>query len=678
MGGQRGGMRNELGRFPEVCKKSLQAMAADLSPSIPASFYRANTIESLRSWTPRALEAAGRLVHPLMASPGDAHFRPVSWQRALEAAASAFRGASADASFFYASGRSSNEAGFLLQLFARERGTNNVNNCSYYCHQASGAGLKAAIGTGTATVDAEDVEHADCFLLIGGNPASNHPRLMSALRRVRRRGGSVIVVNPAKERGLVAFRIPSSVSSMTGDPTIASHYVMPHIGGDIAVLTGMAKRLVDTDAVDQAFLAAHATGGDALLDHVARTSWAEVEAASGVPRAELEAAADAYAKAERAVFGWTMGITHHRHGTENVQWIVNLALLRGMVGRPGAGLLPIRGHSNVQGMGTIGVTPRVADAVVARLAERRVVSPPEPGLDTMACMEAAHAGTLRVGLALGGNLYGSNPDAAFASAALSELDTMIYLSTTLNTGHVHGTGKHTIILPVLARDEEPMPTTQESMFNYVRLSDGGAARHEGPRSEIHVVAGLAGRVNGEAALPWRRLRDPDAVRALIADTVPSLEPLRDIGRTKAEFTIPGRHLTAPRFLLPEGKARLFAHPIPAGPPLGERELRLMTVRSEGQFNTVVYEEEDPYRGQDRRDVLLLNPADMTRLDLAPDDRVRVRSETGHKIVLARPFDVRAGNAIMYYPEANDLVPRHVDPVSRTPAFKHVRVTVERA
>lgn len=677
MGGQKGGMRNEAGHWPEVCKKSLQAMVADMQGALSPDFFRTLSLAQLRGLTPRELEWSGRLTQPLYAGPSDTHFRAMSWDEAIARLADQLRHTPPNQNFFYASGRSSNEAGFLLQLFARLYGTNYVNNCSYYCHQASGVGLGRALGTGTATVTLEDVENADLFVLIGGNPASNHPRLLRTLMTIRRRGGQVVVVNPAKEVGLVNFRVPSDIRSLLFGSKIASLYVQPHIGGDIALLTGVAKLLLERRQTDATFIAEATDGFEVFRDAVESTSWSDIERGSGVDRATIERFADAYAAARHAVFGWTMGITHHTHGVANVRMIVNLALMRGMVGRPNAGLLPIRGHSNVQGMGSVGVTPNLKQAILDRLESLlKVKLPTQPGLDTMACMRAAEAGQMTSAMCLGGNLFGSNPDAQFAERALGRLDLITYLSTTLNTGHVRGRAKETLILPVCARDEEG-PTTQESMFNYVRLSDGGPRRHEGPRSEVAVIAELGQRVLGDSSpVDWRSMHECLNIRQIIAKAVPGFEPLESIDRTKAEFQIAGRTFHAPRFPTPSGKAQFATVPIPelVG---GPSEFRLMTVRSEGQFNTVVYEEEDIYRGQERRDVILMNPADIARLGARPDDPVTVRSAVGvMRNIRLREYDITPGNAAMYFPEANVLVPNTTDPDSKTPAFKAVAVTIE--
>jgi molybdopterin-dependent oxidoreductase alpha subunit len=681
MGGQAGGMVNELGHFPEVCKKSLQAMVADMQAGIQPDFWSKYTIAQLQTLSPRELESCGRISQPVMHVRGEQHYRPIGWGEAYRRIAAKLKSVAPDETFWYFSGRSSNEAGFLLQLFARVYGTNNVNNCSFYCHQASGVGLNSSLGTSTATIRLEDLEHADLIFVIGGNPASNHPRLMTMLKQVRRRGGEVIVINPVIETGMVNFRVPSDVRSLLFGTKIASMYVQPHIGGDLALLSGIAKRIVEMRAHDEPFLQQHCTGWPEFSTHLENLSWDEIVTKSGVSRVEIDALAERYAQAKNVVFSWTMGITHHAHGVENVEEIANLAMLRGMVGRPHAGLLPIRGHSNVQGIGSMGVTPKLKDILFERLQNHfHVKLPTTSGLDTMACLEGAEAGRLKFAFCLGGNLYGSNPDAVYAGQAMSKLDTLVYLNTTLNTGHAHGLAAETIVLPVQARDEESQATTQESMFNYVRLSDGGPRRHANTKSEIEIISHLAHSVLGEGGpIDWKGMENTSRIREAIARIVPGFEQIADIDRTKQEFQIPGRTFHEPKFPTADGRAQLRIHQLPDLPcgndSSNSRQLRLMTVRSEGQFNTVVYEEYDLYRGIDRRDVVLLHPDDVTRLGLEAEQLVTVRSDTGQlPNILVRPFEkIRAGNALMYYPEANVLVSRRLDPRSKTPAFKGIPV-----
>jgi molybdopterin-dependent oxidoreductase alpha subunit len=399
-------------------------------------------------------------------------------------------------------------------------------------------------------------------------------------------------------------------------------------------------------------------------------------AACGVAQADAEAAVDLLVGARRGILAWAMGVTQHAHGVDNVQAIVNLALARGWVGRPGTGLLPIRGHSNVQGVGSVGVAPALKTEFARRLSELYGVSvPATPGLHTLASVEAAAEGRIDAALLLGGNLFSATPDRAWAGAALRRIGTTIYVSTKLNESHVHGRGRTHLVLPALARDEERQCTTQESMFNYVRLSDGGAAAaSDEMRSEVEIVAALAASVLPPGPLEWGALTDHAAIRSAIARVVPGYEALADIDRTRAEFQVAGRTVHAPRFATSDGRARMRPTP-PSDFAPGPGELRLMTLRSEGQFNTVVYEDEDLYRGNERRDVVMMSAADADRLGLVRDALVRVESAVGAMEVRVRIAPLPPGNLAMYYPEANVLIPRTIDPRSGTPAFKSTTARV---
>ncbi len=658
MGGQKGGMVNESGHRFEVCKKSIQAMAADMQGSVPATFFSSFSVQQMKAMTPYELEHAGRLVEPMFLAEGASHYEPIPWEAAYQKIAKKMRRISPTEAFFYFSGRSSNEAAFLLQKFARQWGTPHINNCSYYCHQASGVGLKSVTGSGTATLVLDDLDTCDFFMILGANPSSNHPRLLKNLVEIRRRGGKVIVVNPVKELGLTRFRVPSDWRSLLLGSSIASEYVQPHIGGDLAFLMGVAKGVLELGKEDLSFLENHTQGFDDFKKSVEQSSWEILEAHSGVPVLQIRKVALQYAQSENAVFSWAMGITHHAHGVNNVRAIGNLALLRGMVGKKGAGLLPLRGHSNVQGIGSVGVVPG------------------EGGLDTLGCMEKAAAREMRLAWCLGGNLYASNPESAWATKALGKVDLMLQVSTTLNTGHAWGVGKETLILPAKVRDEDGQSTTQESMFNYVRVSSGGLPRHQGPRSEVDLVCDLANVVFPEE--DWDPYRSHDLIRKEIAQEVSGYASVYEKAKKKEEFSISGRTFHQPKFSLPSGRAQMHAIPLPKeNGEIGKSpSLRLMSVRSEGQFNTVVYEEADLYRGQERRDVLLMNADDMSCENLKENQRVTVKSEVSQlENILVRAYDIRQGNALMYYPEANALYPRSVDPESQTPAFKNVAIQI---
>jgi molybdopterin-dependent oxidoreductase alpha subunit len=670
MGGQGGGMRNEHGHFPEVCKKSLQAQAADMQPPISEHFFAEHPIAELEGWSGRALEAAGRLGFPVLWRDGATHFRPIPWTDAYALAAAGLRAAPPARTFFYSSGRSSNEAAFLLQCFARVFGTNNVNNCSYYCHQASSVALQRAIGSGTATVTLDDLQHADLAVVIGANPASNHPRLITQLVNLRRHGGKVIVINPLREVGLLRFRLPSDWHSMLFGSHVSDLYLQPHIGADIALLKLLLKGVVEGGHLDRDFIGAHVEGWDTVEADIRAASREALLAGCGVPASDVDAAVEMLIASRGTIFAWAMGITQHASGVDNVLAIVNLALSRGMVGKGGAGLLPIRGHSNVQGVGSVGVSPALKAEFAARLQQLYGIELPSvPGLHTLASVEAAGRGDIDCALLLGGNLFAATPDRTWTAQALQRIGTTVYISTKLNEGHVHGRGRTCLILPALARDEERQCTTQESMFNFVRLSSGGAAAaSEEMRPEVEIIATLAGMVLPPGPVDFARLHDHGAIRAAIAAVVPGYEAIGAIDRTKVEFHVAGRTRHTPEFGTPSRKAHACVTPVPDF-PLADGEFRLMTLRSEGQFNTVVYEDEDIYRGNERRDVVMMNEEDARALGLRRDQRVAVENQTGRMEVLVRFAGLPRGNLAMYYPEANVLIPRQVDPASGTPVFK---------
>lgn len=675
MGGQKGGMTNELGEFPSVCNKSVQAQSTDIQPGIPeAQFLR--PISDLAQLSGREMEKLGRLNTPLFKAAGSDRYEPVNWDFAIAHAAAQLKVTSPSRAFFYSSGRSSNEAGFVFQLLARAWGTNNVNNCSYYCHQATSEGLATTIGKGTATVELEDLTGADLIFVIGANPSSNHPRFLHMLKHCRDRGGDVIVINPAKEPGLVKFAVPKSPGSMlSGGTEIASDYLQPRIGSDIAVFKGLAKAVLAMGAEDKAFITRYGAGFAAFSADLDTLGWAEIEAASGLARSEIERIATRYANRQNVVFAWGMGMTHHVHGTANVEAIANLALLRGMIGKRYAGLLPLRGHSNVQGIGTIGVKPIVSEQVFAAMEKAfGITLPRDKGFDTMAGLKAAEAGDVDAAVIMGGNLWGATPDTEFATRAMGAIGFKLFLTTTLNRGHVHGLGEgEVIVLPVTARDEEWSPTTQESMFNFVRLSDGGIKRLDNVRPETVILTDVAAQLLPESPIDFAAFKQHAKVRAAIAKIVPGLEGLADIDVAKREFHIRNRVMHTPEFGTADGKAHFVVTPLPTA----STGLTVATVRSEGQFNTIIYEEHDSYRLKAGRDAVFLNRDDMAAFGLSEGERFTLASDTGRMTGRATAFDLPRGSALAYYPEANVLCGTAVDPRSKTPAFKSVPVWVER-
>jgi molybdopterin-dependent oxidoreductase alpha subunit len=677
MGGQLGGMKNEKNEFPEFCKKSIQAQISDLQAGIEESLFQQKSLAELRQLSPKELDQLGRLAFPLIKEKGSEYFKKLDWDTCLNKIIAQLKKVAKDRSFFYASGRSSNEAAFVLQLFVRLWGTNNINNCSYYCHQASGVGMANVIGTGTATVDLKSLAKADVIFLIGANPSSNHPRFLKELIQCRRRGGKVIIVNPAKENGLVKFAIPSDIKSMLdGGSVVSDIYIQPHIGGDIALLTGIAKWVIENSYCDMEFLEEHTEGFAEWSKSVITCSWGELVEQSGVEYTQIQTIAKIYASADKTVFAWAMGLTHQLFGVENVETIANLALLRGMIAKEGAGLLPLRGHSNVQGIGSMGVTPVLKEAIFKNIEEKLGVRlPTKPGLDTMACIQEAFKGNMDFAFLLGGNLYASNPDTKRAAEALTKIPFQVHLNTTLNQGHLLETEGEVILLPVRTRDEEQEYTTQESMFNFVRMSDGGKPRIPNAKSEMDIITTLAQDIIPTEIMDFRPFQKSDEVRMAIAQVIPGFAKIEELAKSKTEFHIAGRLLKDKTFPTKTGKATFARFFLPENHAV-EKQFKLMSIRSEGQYNSIIYEEQDLYRGQKSRNVVLMHPKDISENGYQEGDRVTLKSSVGELAnLILKPFDIRRGNVMTYYPEANVLIPQGVDQRSRTPSFKNVAVHI---
>ncbi len=679
MGGQRGGMVNELNEHPSVCNKSIQAQSTDIQPAIPDALFE-HTLEDFKQLSPYELEHLGRLGQPIYKAPADSGYRVVSWDWAIQHIAQRFSAIDPQRSFFYSSGRSSNEAGFVLQLLARLYGTNNISNCSYYCHQATGEGLASTLGTGTATVELSDIENCDLFFLIGANPSSNHPRLLHKLKALRDRGGEVVVINPAKEPGLVKFALPKSMRSMLkGGDWIASEYLQPHIGTDLLLLKGLAKAVLELGAEDKAFVQQYTEGYQEFIEDVQQLSWEQISTQCGIDVPRIRQIAQRYAAANKVIFAWGMGVTQHLQGVATVEYIANLALMRGMVGRVGAGLLPLRGHSNVQGIGSMGVKPVLPEQVFAQIEREFGVELPQgKGLDTLAALQQAEAGEMEAALMLGGNLYAATPDSRFAQQALAAIDFKVFLTTTLNQGHLFGAEQgESMVLPVTARDEEWQPTTQESMFNYVRMSDGGIRRLDNVRPESNILCAIASQLLPDSPIDFDQYKSHHKIRQAIANTIPGMEQIADIDAAKREFHVARRVLHQPRFNRPNQKAAFQTRVTPPEKANVHYPLRLMTVRSEGQYNSIIYEQRDSYRGAADRWSVLMSPEQMQQQGLQAGDKVNLVSATGRMDkVTVYGFDLPQGNLMAYYPEANILVSQQVDSRSRTPAFKSVAVYIE--
>ena len=693
-GGQKGGFRDELGEPLQRCLKSVEAISAELQPAVPAEVFAGRTLNNLQQLTSAECDQLGRLDRPLIHRAGTDHYVPIGWEEVHALTAEAFRRPPPERVASYSSGRSSNEAAYLLQLLLRALGSNNLADCSDLCHAPSTVGLSRVFGSGTSMVSLESLQQADGVVLVGSNAPANHPRLMNELIRLRERGGTVIVINPVLEGGLLKFGSPAfPIRSMLGGGSeIASLFLQPIPGSDVAVFLGLQKALLEQGAIAWEFVKAHAEGWQEVIAQIEATSWEAITRCCGLSREELEHTASRLAACRAVVFAWAMGITHHANGTSNVQAIANTAVLTGHVGRPGAGTMPIRGHSNVQGFGSMGVTVRLREPM-QRALEHLLGQPLSrvPGYDTRALIEAADGGAIDTLLCLGGNLYGANPDSGQAQRALGKIDTLLYLATKPNTGHFHGLGaRQTLLLPVFNRFETPHRTTVESGNNWVRLNEPGAS-HLGSgllMSEVAFLAELAHRLHGDTPIQWRRLQDPIYVRELIARTVPGYEAIAEIDSSRQEFEVSGRVFAEPRFATPSGRAQLAVTPLPAltlpdanhfgglGPGEAGLVLSLITARSYGQHNTVVYKQGDRYRGMPHRSTILMNPADIVDSGLAAHQRVTVQGEAGAlEGIEVIPGSIRRGAGLMFYPEANVLMRPVSDGESGTPAYKRVPVLV---
>lgn len=682
-----------MGEPLQRCAKSVEAIASELQAGIRPDFFQHFPLSALQHLTSQEANQLGRFSYPLLRKAGEDYYQPIAWEDLYQRLVLAFR-CPPERLASYSSGRSSNEAAFLLQLLLRSQGSNHLADCSDLCHAASGVGLSQMFGSGTSMVSLESLKHADCVVLVGSNAPANHPRLMNELIQLRDRGGKVIVINPLIEVGLVRFASPAyPLKSLLQGSEIASLYLQPIPGSDTALFIGIQKALVQKGQVNREFLEQYTENWQAVISQAEQTDWSTITTTCGITQTEIELAAEMIAASQGVVFAWAMGITQHVNGVDNVCSIANTALITGNVGKLGAGTMPIRGHSNVQGFGSMGVTVRLKQEIQQAL-ETLLQKPLSriPGYDTRALIQACDRNEIDTLLCLGGNLYAANPDLTQAKRALGQVKTIVYLSTKPNLGHFHGLAQsETIIVPVLTRFENPHRTTTESGNNFVRLNQPGSTHlnAEGVVSEVEFLCELAHRLQGETPVNWRRLQDTSYIRQLIAQTIPGYEKIAAIDETETEFTISGRVFTTPHFPTASGKATLVATPMPDLPlptvtdfGLAEdtpgRVLILSTGRSYGQHNTVVYQTQDRYRNMPHRHCILMNGRDVNALGWQEHQRITVRGDAGEldniEIILG---DTRPGTALMFYPEVNVIFTAQVDPKSGTPAYKRVPVFVYR-
>jgi molybdopterin-dependent oxidoreductase alpha subunit len=693
----------------EFCENGAKAVSWEATAKrTTPEFFAAHTVSELWNWSDFDLENEGRLTHPMAYDHVTDRYLPISWDLALAKIGAALRELPhPDMAEFYTSGRSSNEAAFLYQLFAREFGTNNFPDCSNMCHEATSVGLPESIGVGKGTVTLEDFDHSDAVFCIGHNPGTNHPRMLTTLREVAKRGAPIIVINPLRERGLERFTSPQHPLEMLtlGSTPIASTYYLVKVGGDIAVLKGIMKTVVALDAkslaeggpgvIDRAFIANHTTGIDELLADLDATSWDAIEQASGLSRSDIEIAGNIYAKAERVIINYGMGITQHRHGTGNVQQIANLLMLRGNIGRKGAGISPLRGHSNVQGDRTVGITEVPTDAFLDAIARVFGFEPPRnKGHNAIEAVEAIRDGRSKALICLGGNLAVAMSDPEVTFKAMRSLDLAVHIATKLNRSHLL-LAKQSFILPCLGRTEidsqagGPQSVTVEDSMSMVHASRGGlkpASEHL--KSEPAIIAAMAQATLLNTRVGWAELvSDYGKIRDCIEAVLPEFADFNARIKKPGGFRL---YVAASEreWLTPTKKANFLVYPgLDEDPRVGNREsLTLATIRSHDQYNTTIYGMNDRYRGiTGRRDVVFVNELDLASRGLKHGDLVDVSvvpdagSTPGERVMrnlTAVAYNIAQGSVAAYYPEANALVALdHYDAKCGTPSYKSTPVLI---
>ncbi|MGO4448064.1 FdhF/YdeP family oxidoreductase [Phyllobacterium sp. TAF24] len=698
----------------EFCENGAKAVTWESTAKrVRPSFFASHTVTELWDWSDHDLEDQGRLTDPLIYDAATDTYIPIGWDRAFETIGAALNALpDPNMAEFYTSGRASNEAAFLYQLFVRAYGTNNFPDCSNMCHEATSVGLPHSIGVGKGTVTLEDFDHADAIFSFGHNPGTNHPRMMTTLREAAKRGAPIIVFNPLKERALERFASPQSPVEMVtlGSTDIASAYHQVRIGGDVAVLKGMMKRVFELDrldlerggngVLDRDFIVEHTDGIEALRDDIEATSWDDIELMSGLTRAAIESAGDVYAKSKNVILCYGMGITQHRNGTANVQQIANFLMLRGNIGREGAGICPLRGHSNVQGDRTVGIT-EIPNAALIDGMERAFGFRPsaDRGHNAIEAIEAIIDGRSKALVCLGGNLAVamSDPDATFAG--MRKLDFAVHMTTKFNRSHLL-TAKTSIVLPVLGRTDADMQetgrqsVTVEDSMSMVHASRGFLNPPSGDiRSEPAVIAGMAKATLGDRyGIEWdAMIADYSRIRDKIEVVFPDFKDFNARIKEPGGFrlSVPASHR---EWKTPNQKACfLVVNGLNEDPRILEPNvLTLTTIRSHDQYNTTIYGMDDRYRGVfGRRDVIFLNADDLADRGLSDGDTIDIEAARNPgepddrprrvKRVTAVMYNIPRGSAAGYYPEMNTLVAlSHYDKRSGTPSFKSVPIRITRA
>ncbi|WP_371522897.1 FdhF/YdeP family oxidoreductase [Kitasatospora sp. NBC_01300] len=685
----------------DICENGIKHVTWEMTRKrVGREFFAAHSVTELSGWSDFALEDQGRLTEPMVYDADSDHYVPISWKDAFELVGRTLRELDdPNRAAFYTSGRLGNEATFLYQLMARELGTNNLPDCSNMCHEASGRALQASLGTGKGTVDLKDWEVTDALFIMGVNAASNAPRMLTALADAHRRGAQIVHINPLIEAAATRTIVPHEFVDMAlfKSTKTSTLNLQPRIGGDMALVRGMAKAILeqatsDPRALDRQFIERHTTGFEAYRALCEDTPWEEIERQSGLDRAEVLKAARVYRDADRSIVSWCLGVTQHEHGVDTVREIVNLLLLRGNLGREGAGPSPVRGHSNVQGNRTCGIDHRPSPEFLDRLAEACGIDPPRAhGLDTVSAIEAMRRGEVTVFVAMGGNFALAAPDTPYTHEALRGCELTVQVSTKLNRSHlVHG--RRALILPCLGRTEKDhqrggvQSTSVEDSMSMVHLSVG-MKRPASPHllSEPAIVAGMARAALPDSGTPWEwYVEDYDRIRDTMSRALDGFEDFNRRVRLPLGFRIkqPARELV---FLTPSGRAEFSTAPLPDVVP-APGTLALGTMRSHDQWNTTIYSDNDRYRGvRNLRTLVFLNADDMRERgidELDPVDITSTAKDGSTRTLngyLAIPYDIPRGCAAGYMPEMNVLcaIGDH-STQSDQPIMKHLKVTVTKA
>ena len=682
----------------EYCENGAKAIAEEATKKrADPAFFKKHSVYELSQWSDYDLGKAGRITHPMVLRNGSEHYEPISWNDAFTMIAEKLNALGhPDEAIFYTSGRTSNEAAFLYQLFVRQYGTNNLPDCSNMCHESSGAALGKTVGIGKGSVKLEDFNKADLIVVMGQNPGTNHPRMLTALEEAKKHGVKIMTINPLPEVGLINFKNPQGLSMINGGTDLTDLFLQVRINGDVPLLKAILKLMYDEEqkkpgsVFDHDFIKEKTAGYEAMLEDLKNHDAAEMAALSGVPMERVIQAADMLMQKKRIIVCWAMGLTQHKNGVQNIQEVVNLLLLRGSIGKPGAGTCPVRGHSNVQGDRTMGIWEKPKTEFLDKLQERFNFNPPrEHGFDTVAAIEAMAEGKAKVFFAMGGNFLSATPDTEFTAKSLMNCELTVQVSTKPNRSHlIHG--KEALILPCLGRSERDEQASGEQ-FVSVENSMGVVHQSRGdlkPASEYllsepMIVARLAKAVLGPlSTVDWDHLvANYDHIREAIESVIPGFENYNERVRIDGGFYLPNGARNG-KFTTPDGKAHFTVNEVPSM-QLEEGQYMMMTIRSHDQFNTTIYGLHDRYRGvYNERRVIFMNPEDMEKAGLRKEQVVNLRSHfQGEERVAYRflvvPFDIPSRCVATYFPEANVLIPvKSKADISHTPTSKSVVITIE--